>query len=453
MRLIVLGLNHKTAPVATREAFAVPAEAVPGLDRRLVLEPAIAEALTLSTCNRVEVYVVPEGDDDATLATARAALVQAMAVERGLDASELSRFGYEHSGEEAVRHLVRVCSSLDSLVVGEAQILAQVKEAFQSARDAGSTGPVLEQVVQAAFRGAKAVRTETGIATESASIGSVAVELARRIFPRLDKCQVLVVGAGKMGRVTARSLARHGVGEVIVTNRSFQRAADLAKELGWTAREFSELDLLLASADVVLTCTGAERPILDGRRMKAVMKRRKYRPLFLVDIAVPRDVEPSVAEIDNVYLYNVDDLEAVSAEHLANRQSEAKKAEALVEATVREALARDKAAAIGPTLKAVRDRAEAVLLGELERQFHKRLQHLPSPDRQAIEAAATAALNKLLHPTMTALREHAAARYDLPTSARLLWGVDEVTRVEPPAGAPAATDGAAQAPPTDRSEA
>lgn len=427
MRLLVLGLNHRSAPVATREAFAVPSESVIGLDRRLVLEPTVAEALVLSTCNRVEAYVVPEGDDPDALEAARRALVQALVTERSLDEADLTRHGYERRGEEAVRHLVRVCSSLDSLVVGEAQILAQVKEAFQAARDAGSTGPVLEQVVQAAFRGAKAVRTETGIAEESVSIGSVAVELARRIFPTLSKCQVLVIGAGKMGRVTARSLARHGVGEVIVTNRSFARAAELAKTLGWKAREFGELDALLGEADVVLTCTGAERPILDKARLRAVMKRRKFRPLFLVDIAVPRDVDQSVAELDNVYLYNVDDLEAVSAEHLAKRQGEAKKAEVIVEATVRDVLARARVQSVGPVLKAVRERADRVVKHELERHFGKRLNHLSGEDRAAVEAAAISVLNKLLHPTMTTLREHAGRSYDLTTAARLLWGVDQTT--------------------------
>ncbi|MFO0747611.1 MAG: glutamyl-tRNA reductase [Myxococcota bacterium] len=430
MRLVVLGLNHKTAPVATREAFAVPQESVHGLDRRLVLEPAVAEAMVVSTCNRVELYAVPDGDDEGTFESTRRAMIQVLCTERGLDEAELAKFGYSHSGESAVRHLVKVCSSLDSLVVGEAQILAQVKEAFGSAREAGSVGPVLEQVVQAAFRGAKQVRTDTGIAEESVSIGSVAVELARRIFPALNKCQVLVIGAGKMGRVTARSLARHGVREVVVTNRSLARAQALAAELGWIAKEFADLDLLLTTADVVLTCTGADRPILDPKRMKAVMKRRKFRPIFMVDIAVPRDIDPAVAELDNVYLYNVDDLEAVSKEHLAMRQSEAKKAEVIVEQTVREALAKDRVQTVGPVLKAVRDRAEAVLRGELERQFGKRLQHLGASDRSAIEGAALAALNKLLHPTMTVLREHSGRTYDMSTSARMLWGIDSAPPAE-----------------------
>ena len=438
MRLLVLGLNHKSAPVATREAFAVASEAVVGLDRRMVLEPAVAEAMIVSTCNRVELYAVAASDE--AMERARAALVEVLAIERGLDPAELHRYGYAHSGMDAARHLLRVCASLDSLVVGEAQILAQVKEAFQAAKEAGSVGPVLERVVQLAFRGGKAVRTDTGIAEESVSIGSVAVELARRIFPSLGKCQVLVIGAGKMGRVTARSLARAGVAEVVVTNRSPARAEKLAQELGWIARPFADLDDLLVKADVVLTCTGADRPILDQRRLRPVVKRRKYRPLFIVDIAVPRDVEPSVAELEQVFVYNIDDLEAVSKEHLEKRKGEAGKAEAIVEATLAELRERHDAQAVVPVLKALRERVDHVARHELDKAFQRRLQHVAPAEREAIEATVTAIVNKLLHPAMTALRGHAQhpveGELDLPAAARLLYGLDRVevheTRAETP---------------------
>lgn len=423
MRLVVLGLNHKTAPVATREAFAIPTEAVHGLDRRILLEPAVAEVMTLSTCNRVEVYAVSQEDSAAALE----ALSRILATERGLDPNDLVRHGYRHEGDQAIRHLIRVCSSLDSLVVGEAQILAQVREAYTAAKEAGTVGPILEQCVQAAFRGGKAVRTDTGIAEETVSIGSVAVELAKRIFPKLEKTHVLVIGAGKMGRVTARALARAGVAEVIVTNRSPERAERLAQELGWVARPIAELDELLVRADVVLTCTGAERPILDSRRLKPVMKRRKGRPLFIVDIAVPRDVAPAVSEIDQVYLYNIDDLEAVSREHLQNRMGEAQKAEAIVEEAVARVVERLSTQAVVPVLKAVRDRVDDITRKELERAFAKRLAHLPLQDREAVVSAAIAAMNKVLHPAMTALREHAGARFDLATAARLLYGLDITT--------------------------
>jgi len=433
MRLIVLGLNHKSAPVATREAFAVPGEAVVGLDRRVVLEPLIAEAMMLSTCNRVELYAVAESSEPDGLAAARDALVRVLANERGLDPTELTRYGYSHMGIDAARHLIRVCASLDSLVVGEAQIMAQVKEAYQSAKEAGSIGPVLEQVVQAGFRGGKAVRTDTDIASESVSIGSVAVELAKRIFPSLARCQVLVIGAGKMGRVTARSLARAGVAEVVVTNRSPARAEKLAQELGWVARPFADLDELLVKADVVLTCTGADRPILDQKRLRAIVKRRKYRPLFIVDIAVPRDVEPSVADLEQVFLYNIDDLEAVSREHLEKRQGEAGKAEAIVEATLTQLRERHGTQTVVPVLRALRERLDTIARGELEKVFQRRLQHLGPAEREAIEAVLQATLNKVMHPAMTALREHAQASsqasghapsFDLPSAARVLYGLD-----------------------------
>jgi len=428
VRLIVLGLNHKSAPVATREAFAVPAEAVVGLDRRILLEPVIAEAMILSTCNRVEIYAVAERLE--VIEAAREALVRVLAGERGLDPADLALHGYSHVGIDAARHIVRVCASLDSLVVGEAQILAQVKEAFQAAKEAGSIGPVLEQVVQAAFRGGKAVRTDTGIASETVSIGSVAVDLARRIFPTLANTQVLVIGAGKMGRVTARALARAGVAEVIVTNRSPAKAEQLARELGWTARLFTDLDELLVQADVVLTCTGAERPILDQRRLRGIVKLRKYRPLFIVDIAVPRDVEPAVADLDQVYLYNIDDLETVSHEHLEKRLGEAEKAELIVQGIVEQIRERGETLTVVPILKALRERVELVARGELEKAFQRRLQHLAAGEREAVEAALQAVLNKLLHPAMTALREHAqagASTFDLPTAARLLYGLDVTT--------------------------
>lgn len=428
MRLIVLGLNHKSAPVATREAFAVPGEAVVGLDRRVVLEPSVAEAMLLSTCNRVELYAVPTGSDDASFEAAREALVRILTVERGLDPAELATYGYGHLGLEAARHLIRVCSSLDSLVVGEAQIAAQVKEAYGWAKEAKSVGPVLEQVVQTAFRGGKAVRTETGIAAETVSIGSVAVELAKRIFACLDRCSVLVIGAGKMGRLTARSLANAGVAEVIVTNRSPARAETLAREMGWQARSIAELDVLLQHADVVLTCTGADRPILDRRRLRGVVKRRKYRPLFIVDIAVPRDVEPAVVELDQVFLYNIDDLESVSREHLEQRLGEAHKAEAIVEATLSELRQRQETQAVVPVLRAIRERVDEVARLELDKMFQRKLQHLEPAERDAVQAALQATLNKLLHPTMIALRDKthngSSARYDLPAAARVLYGVD-----------------------------
>ncbi len=424
MRLLVIGLNHRTAPVHTREAFAVPSEAVAGLDVRFLLEPSIVEAIVLSTCNRVELWLSPSGSDLAAFAEAEDTALKVIATERGLDPAELPRHGYLHRGEDALRHIMRVCASLDSLVVGEAQILAQAREALDVARAAGSVGPVLERTVQAAFRCAKAVRTDTGIAEETVSIGSVAVELARRIFPSLDRCRVLVIGAGKMGRVTARSLARHGVGEVVVTNRNLSRADALARELGWTAKPFEHLDVLLVDADVVLTCTGADRHVLDVARMKQVVRRRKYRPIFLVDIAVPRDIAPEVGALENVYLYNIDDLEAVSRDHLKKRLGEAEKAELIVAKAIAELTQAEAQREAVPLVRAIRDKATRTARAELERAFQRRLSDLSPEARDAVTSVVDAVLNKLLHPAMAQLRDDRDRRLTLAEAAVLLHGLD-----------------------------
>ncbi|TNF29494.1 MAG: glutamyl-tRNA reductase [Deltaproteobacteria bacterium] len=416
-------MNHKTAPVVVRESFAVPGDALEDFDRELCEDPSIAEAMVVSTCNRVEVYAVPKGPIDAL----KPALVRRLGTERGLDAMQLDRHTYFLTGEEAVRHVMRVCASLDSLVVGEAQILGQVKDAMTVARDAATIGPVLDRTLQAAFHTAKAVRTDTEIARATVSIGSVAVDLARRIFPRLAETRVLVVGAGKMGRVTARSLASAGVERVYVTNRSREKAIALANEHGWHARDYSELDDLLTQVDVVLSCTGASRPILDVSRIKPIIRRRKYRPLFLVDIAVPRDIEPAVGDLDTVYLYNVDDLEAVSRENLEKRKEEAAEAEAMVERAVAEIASWHRGQSVKPTVVAIRRHADAVTEVEVEKALAKKqLADLDDKQRAAVKAAVRGVVNKLLHPSMAALREHAESGdgAELAAHARLLFGIN-----------------------------
>jgi len=420
--LVVLGMNHKTAPVALREAFAVPGDALPEFDRRLVADPAVAEAMVVSTCNRVEAYAVPSGPMDAV----RGSLERVLGDERGLERGALERHSYMLTGEEALRHLMRVCASLDSLVVGEAQILGQVKEAMGVARAAGALGPVLDKTLQAAFHAAKVVRTDTDIARATVSIGSVAVDLAKRIFPSLEDTRVLVIGAGKMGRVTARSLSSAGVQRVYVTNRSFEKALALANEHGWHARKYSELDDLLSTVDVVLTATGASRPILDVATIKPIIRRRKYRPLFIVDIAVPRDVDPQVGDLDTVYLYNVDDLEAVSRENLEKRRVQAQEAEAIVEDAVSTIAAWHRSLHIKPTLAAIRHHADSLVEAEVERALGKKqLASLDDAQREAVRGTVRAVVNKLLHPTMATLRDHADAGdgAELAAAARLLFGV------------------------------
>jgi glutamyl-tRNA reductase len=416
-----MGMSHRSAPVALREAFAVAAEQQPEVLRALVSQPGIAEAMLLSTCNRVEAYVVPEHDEDA-----RASLSRVLATGRGLDLRAVEAATYASSGRDAVHHLLRVASSLDSMVVGEPQILGQVKEAAQLARGAGTVGPLLGRLLDRTFATAKAVRTRTGIGEHVVSIGSVAVDLAKRIFNRLDDSKVLLVGAGKMGEATARSLAAAGAARVYVTNRSFERAANLADRHGWRARALSELEELLAEVDIVITSTGSPRPIIDAALVRRVIVRRKYRPLFLVDIAVPRDVDPLVGELDTVYLYNVDDLEGVSRDAMVQREREAAAAETLVREELDTLERWYGQLVVQPTLAAIRQRAELLARTELDRTLSKRLAHLAAEDRDALAKMTDAMVAKILHPTMVLLRERAgdAAATELLATARLLHGVD-----------------------------
>ncbi|PIE18701.1 MAG: glutamyl-tRNA reductase [Proteobacteria bacterium] len=421
--MIVLGLSHKSAPVTMREAVAVPSDAVAEYAKRFAARPEIDEAVVLSTCNRVEVWAVPHNGHAANLPRV---IEKVLTEGRGVEPAELDAHTYVHQGEAAIRHLMRVCASLDSLVVGEAQILGQVKDAVATAQQAGAIGPVLDRTLQAAFRASKQVRTRTGIAKATVSIGSVAVDLAKRIFASLEDTRVLLVGAGKMGRVTARSLASAGVQWVYVTNRSYGRALRLADEYGWHARKYSELEDLLASVDVVLTSTGARQPIIDVALAKRVVRLRKYRPLFMVDIAVPRDIAPAVADLDTVYLYNIDDLEAISRDNLDKRRAEADDAERIVDEAVTATATWHRMLRVKPTLAAVRAHAEALAKAEVDKALGKKLSSLDDKQQAAVRATVRGVVNKLLHPAMIVLRESAqtGTGVEMAAAARALFGVE-----------------------------
>ena len=440
MRLASYGVTYKTAPVEVRELLAVADGDREPLLRRLCDDGRIAEAMLVNTCNRVELFAVPTAADVPVAELLREALVAG----RGARVRGATRHAVSRSGREAVHHLLRVAASLDSMIVGEPQILGQVKEAFREAQRAGTVGPVLDRLAGFAFRAAKDVRTDTGIARALVSIGSVAVDLARRIFARLSDCRVLLIGAGKMGEVTARVLAEAGVQRVYITNRSYDRAEELAERHGWRARRFSELEDLLVEVDVVLSSTGAVAPIITRQTLRPVLRRRKYRPLFLVDIAVPRDVDRDVGDLDTVYLYDIDDLEAVSRENLAGRAQEAATAEAMVLEAVEEVERWFGMLEVQPTLQAIRRRADEVAAVEVQRTFGRRLRHLGEAERSAVERMTQAVVSKLLHPTMMALRKcpHCGRESELLTMARVLHGLDPIEQV---AGAEA---GAAADPPS-----
>lgn len=439
MRLAVLSISHKNAPVELRERLAVGPDDLGAFLRGVVAEVDVAEAMLISTCNRVELYVVPANRGIPTNE-----LAALFAVHRGVQWQLIEKHAVFREGASAVHHLLRVTASLDSMVVGEPQILGQVKEAASAARHAGALGPILDKLVGNAFRVAKSVRTDTAIASNRVSVGSIAVALAGRIFDDLTQCNVLLIGAGKMGETMARHLAEGGPRRVYVCNRSPERAFKLARRHDWRARQFDELDELLAGADVVLTSTGASEPILTKKRMQQVIKARKYKPIFIVDIAVPRDVDPAVGLLDTVYLYNVDDLQQVAHDNLAGRQREAEAAELIVSRELSETEAWFRQLQVAPTITAVRERVQALGKLELERTISKRLSHLSTADRKALEVMMRATMNKLLHPTMVALKSAAAAdggNEGLVAATQLLFGVD------PEDAAADETDGTSEADP------
>ena len=400
MQLVILGLNHKTAPLERRESFAVAKDDVAPLLSELCATQSVTEAALLSTCNRVELYAIVEGNVTAAIEQLHVTM---------LDHRELNRSGFAGSlyaldGTEALHHLLRVAASLDSMVMGEPQILGQVKEAVQTARDAGTIGMRLGRIFDAAFTAAKSVRTHTEIGQAVVSIGSVAADLAARIFDDLTRCRVLLVGAGKMAEATARSLSAAGIERVYVANRSLDRAVTLAQRYGWRARNMSELEELLVEADVVIMSTGARRPLIDASLARRVVPARKYRPLFIVDIAVPRNVDASVSDIDTIYLYNVDDLESVSQVNLENRKEAAAQAEALVKEHVVSIEAWSEGLKVQPTLAAIRSRADGIARAELHKTLARSLPDLDEATRAALEKMAGSMVAKLLHPTMDALR-------------------------------------------------
>lgn len=408
-QLALVGLSHHTAPIEVRERMAFAEDRLAEALRALSALPGVGEAMIVSTCNRVEVYA---GLDDAA---AVAALERFLVEDRGLPA-ELRGHLYARDGREALRHLFRVAASLDSMVVGESQILGQVKQAYAAALEAGTLGPVLQRSVPRAFSLAKRVRSETDVAKSSASIASAAVDLAAQIFGDLDGRRVLVVGAGKMGELSARHLKAARIGELTVVNRTHARAVELADKLGGAAAPWEELDRLLGRADIVLCSTGASQPVLRRDRIERAMRARKGRFLFIIDIAVPRDVEPEVGAVENVFLYDVDALDQVVAQNRAQRQSEAAAGEAIVEAELARWQAQELSLGVVPTIKLLRGRFHEVARAEVERTLGK-LAAASERDRQAIEAMAEAIVNKLLHVPLTKLKAEAADNPDSELAA------------------------------------
>ncbi len=404
MAIVVLGLNHKTAPVELRERLHFPEQDLARPLGRLGDLPDVFERLILSTCNRVEVYaVVADG------AAARAPLQAFLAEARAVPAEAFAESLYLHVDGEAVRHAFRVASSLDSLVLGEGQILAQVKAAYAVASREAATGPILNNLMEWALHVAKQVRTETGIGATPVSVASVAVDLAQRIFSELTGRTVMILGAGEMAELALTHLKDEGIQTIIVANRHHDRAVALAGRVGGRAITFEHARDAMVDADIVISSTGAPHVILTREDLAEVVRRRHYRPIFLIDIAVPRDIDPKANALDNVYLYDIDDLQAVVATNLAAREREGVRGEVLVEREVEQFLRWLQTLEVVPTIVSLRERFEAIRRAEVEKALGS-MGDLTAAQREAVSALSTALINKLLHLPMTELKRQAASR-------------------------------------------
>jgi glutamyl-tRNA reductase len=405
--IVVVGLSHKSAPVEIREKLAISADVLPEILARLVARPELDEAMFLSTCNRVEVFAAAPNDEgeEAALRAVREVLAQQGGA--GLD-EPMAPYLYERQGRDAVLHIFRVAASLDSMVLGEPQILGQVHDAYDAATAAGTLGKVLGRCVTKSFSVAKRVRTETQIGSGTVSISSVAVDLAKRIFGDLADHTVLLLGAGEMAEAAAKSLGK-GARHIRVCNRSFERGAALAGSIGGDAVQWESLSDELTRADVVVASTASREYVVTRDVVKRAMKERRGKTLFFVDIAVPRNVEPSVHDIDNVYVYNVDDLEQQVAQGMKARKAEADAAEKIVGVELAEFEAWSRGLLVAPAVVALRARTRAVLIAELERTLTGRLKHLTDADRAALTQMVDSATNKLLHVPTTRLRDGASS--------------------------------------------
>ena len=393
MRLLAIGLRHWTAPVELRErvdfsrgglATALEAVSVRGLG---------PEVVVLSTCNRAEIYGVVESD------AAREAMARFFSDYHGIDHSRVEGHLYRHEDGEAARHLFRVAAGLDSLVIGEPQILGQVKAAFATAREHRATGPLLNRLFHSAFAAGKRVRTETGLGEGAVSVSAAAVALARKILGDLRERSVLILGAGEMARLTGMHLRAQQVRHLAIAGRTPRAAEVLASQVGGRAISWSALDTALGSADIVVTATGAATPVLDCGRIERVMRHRRTRPLFVIDIAVPRNVDPAAGELDQVFLYNIDDLRTVVTENLARRSTEVERAEAIVAEEVNRFTSWLESREIIPTLVALRRRFEAIRRAELTRLEPKLSALSPEARTRLAEITRLIVEKLLLTPT------------------------------------------------------
>jgi glutamyl-tRNA reductase len=419
MNFVVIGVNHRTAPVEVREQFAIPEARLPEAMKTLAAYPGVEEAMIVSTCNRVEIL--------ARTAEGGAGLNGCLQQLYGFDPAPYREHLYEYRDTDAVKHVFRVASSLDSMVVGEPQILGQVKEAYATARAVGAVNSQLDALLTRAFAVAKRVRTETAIATSAVSVASVAVDLAKKIFGNLDGKSVYLVGAGKMCELAARHLLAHGAKQIYVSNRTYDRAVALARKFNGEALPFDQLYETVPRADIVISSTGAPHAIFRKEHGERFLRGRKNRPMFFIDIAVPRDVDPEMNKLDGIFVYDIDDLQQVVTSHVADRRVEAEHAEAIVQMEVEKFEARLHTLDVVPTIVSLQEHLETVRQAEIDR-VRGRLGHMTPEQELAVEALTRGIINKIMHTPITTLKSAARESQEVTTVidlVRRLFGLRE----------------------------
>jgi len=389
MRLLAVGLSHRSAPVDVRERVDFARQGLGSALAALADEGIGSEAVVLATCNRAEVYLVADSE------SAEESMARFISAYHEVEHASIAGHLYRHKGAEVARHLFRVAAGLDSLVVGEPQILGQVKAAYSVAQEGRFTGAVTNRLFHAAFSAGKRVRSETGLAEGAVSVSYAAIGLAQKILGDLEDLSVLILGAGEMAKLTGLHLQAQHVKTVTIVSRTLQAAEDLARQLGGRALPWDDLVPALTAADIVVTATGASEPVLSRPLVEQAVRRRRNRPLFLIDIAVPRDVEPSVGDIEQVFLYNIDDLQAIVRENLTRRSAELSQAEAIVEEEVTRFVSWLQSRDVVPTVVALRQRFEAVRRAELERLAPK-LSGLTPEARARVDDVTRLIVEKLL---------------------------------------------------------
>ena len=418
MKVFVIGLNHKTADVEVREKFAFNG---PKLEEGLTAFkeiPGVHEAVILSTCNRVELYANVKNVNEAI-----EYIKEFLSTFHNIDRRALDNALYIYDDIKAVRHVFRVASSLDSMVIGEPQILGQLKDAFEFALKKKTTGVILNKLLKKAISVAKRIRTETKIAENAVSISFAAVELAKKIFTNLSKRTFMLLGAGEMAELAAKHLIRNGVKDVMVSNRTYERACELAKEFGGRPVRFENFIQEMIRTDILICSTGSPTYVLTKNQMQKVMKERKQEQVFIIDISVPRNIDPEINDLSNVYLYNIDDLQGVVDSNLFERQKEAEKAEKIIEEEISTFIKWQSSLDSVPTIKALREKAEEIKREELEKLLNK-LSGIGEKEKEAIEYMATAIVNKIIHPPTAALKNASENKDALVAMIKKLYGIN-----------------------------